>query len=70
MALMIAVLWIGGVELISVGLLGEYIGCIYQEMKSRPPYEVRNTSGFASEGPAMSRSSVLNKQLLLPVGDN
>lgn len=59
-ALMIAVLFIGGVELICVGILGAYIGRIYHELKSRPLYVVQEYFGFAQEGPAMSRSPVQN----------
>lgn len=44
-ALMIAVLFIGGVQLISVGILGEYIGRIYNEVKRRPLYVVDKTIG-------------------------
>lgn len=61
-ALMIAVLFIGGVELISVGILGEYIGRIYHEIKNRPLYIVQEYLGFSHEGPAMSRSPVVNNK--------
>jgi dolichol-phosphate mannosyltransferase len=57
-ALMIAVLFIGGVQLVSVGILGEYIGRIYNEVKKRPLYVVEEYTGFEG-GPALSRSPVV-----------
>jgi polyisoprenyl-phosphate glycosyltransferase len=40
-SLILTVLLIGGIQLICTGILGEYIGRIYQEVKSRPSYIVR-----------------------------
>ena len=37
-SLLVAVLFLGSLQLISVGLLGEYIGRIYLETKQRPIY--------------------------------
>src|SRR5450631_220694 len=40
-ALTIAVLLLGGIELIAIGIIGEYVGRIYDEVKGRPLYLVR-----------------------------
>jgi polyisoprenyl-phosphate glycosyltransferase len=57
--IMIAVLFLGGIQLISVGILGEYIGRIYNEVKKRPLYVVEEYVGFNSEDLKMSRSPVI-----------
>ena len=44
-SLFVAITFFGSVQLISVGLLGEYIGRIYVETKQRPAYLIRKTYG-------------------------
>ena len=44
--LLLIVLFLGGVQLVSVGILGEYIGRIYDEVKRRPKFIVDRAIGF------------------------
>lgn len=54
-----AVLFIGGVQLVGVGVLGEYAARTYSEIKNRPLYVVDEYVGFGRDGPAKSRSPVV-----------
>jgi polyisoprenyl-phosphate glycosyltransferase len=55
---LIAVLFLGGIQLISLGILGEYIGRLYDEAKGRPLYVVAEDPEDIAEG---RLTSVLNE---------
>jgi dolichol-phosphate mannosyltransferase len=46
--IMVALLFLGGVQLICLGIMGEYIGRIFNEIKPRPMYVIEETLGPAA----------------------
>ena len=45
-SIIVAVLFLGGIQLLSLGIIGGYIGAIFEEVKRRPLYIIRQEYGF------------------------
>jgi polyisoprenyl-phosphate glycosyltransferase len=60
-SLMVIVLFLGGIQLVTIGIVGEYIARIYEEVKARPLYLVGRRAGFPAVdeggGPAAGTST-------------
>ena len=65
-SLLLVILFFGSLHLISLGLVGEYIGRIYVESKQRPVYIVRNKYGARELGDGTRRSTGHKVRARLP----
>lgn len=58
-SLMVAVAFLGGVQLISLGVIGEYLGQVYMEVKRRPLFVIDERIGFERDTSESSRSAAM-----------
>ena len=50
-SLMVVVLMLGGIQLMALGIAGEYLGWLYMEVKGRPLYLIQERCGVSTGGP-------------------
>ena len=49
--IVISVLFLGGIQMLSIGIIGEYIGRIYEEVKRRPAWVIKDSAGLDPQTP-------------------
>jgi dolichol-phosphate mannosyltransferase len=74
-SLLVAITFLSGVQLIVIGMVGQYVARIYDEARARPLYLVREAKGFSVGGrpdddllwPAASQDSLTRGQRVPPL---
>ncbi len=64
-SLLIGMMLLGGVQLLMLGIIGEYLGRVLLEVKGRPPYVIRERSGAEAGGGRREASPVAELQARL-----
>ncbi|MDR1290318.1 MAG: hypothetical protein LBK06_03865, partial [Planctomycetaceae bacterium] len=59
--LIVAILFLGGVQIMSIGVVGEYVGRVYTETKRRPLFVIQETCGLDIKDTENYSENFLNK---------
>jgi dolichol-phosphate mannosyltransferase len=51
--IVISVLFLGGIQMLSIGVIGEYVGRIYEEVKRRPAWVIKDSAGLEPKVPGI-----------------
>ena len=67
-SIIVALMFLSGIQLLSMGVLAEYVGRIYEEVKQRPTYLISHRSGQGLSTPAKPATLVPPRFAGLKVG--
>jgi glycosyltransferase involved in cell wall biosynthesis len=61
--IVILISFFSGIQLLSLGIMGEYLGRVYEEVKRRPPYILESTLGFDDASPSAPLDETVGARL-------
>lgn len=68
-SVMTSILFLGGVQLLAIGIIGEYLGRVYNETKRRPPYVIAQAHNLADDDPSSSTAGEEGRAAGTSAGD-